>query len=269
MARSPALQPSAPLPLPLSSQVSTTSDAHYSHDGKDKAPVVKHGEEDPHSSFFSQVYEWLQHEKAKRNARKMKVTTLTDGTGDSDDCAPLERTVSQQSSESSVCLDKLDNILLQYAEKREAGPPTRRSTRRRHHVKGLRSGSFSESDHPDLDAAVPSVDASLDNTKTLAYSGGAADDEDDGDESSKRAKDKEHWLTFKRDILRIVHTLRLKGWRKIPMEDAGDVDVTRLSGALTNAVYVVAPPKNLPAPKNGNGSPMLIPRKPPPYVFPA
>jgi choline kinase len=48
--------------------------------------------------------------------------------------------------------------------------------------------------------------------------------------------------SFKAQVLRLAHTLRLKGWRSVPLDRGVDVDVKRLSGALTNAVYVVSPP---------------------------
>jgi choline kinase len=117
------------------------------------------------------------------------------------------------------------------------------------------------------DAVVPSVDAVLDNTKTLSYTGGAVSSDEVVRESelqTRRAKDKEHWLTFKTEIVRLTHTLGLKGWRRVPMESSGDIEVTRLSGALTNAVYVVIPPRQVPPPKNPGRTPNLVPRRPPP-----
>lgn len=261
MARPPAHQ-SASAPL-LISQAPVKSDSR-AQDEKEQAVLARHGEEDIHSSLFAQVYDWLQFEKSRRNAHKMKVATpSTDGAGDGDGFHALERTTSQ-SSEASAALGKLENILLQYAEKRHE----RHVARRRHYIKGLRRGSVSESDHPDVDAEPPAVDAFLDNTKTLGYSGGAADGrEDESSASSRQAKDKEHWLKFKTDILRIVLTLRIKGWRRVSMEDARDLDVVRLSGALTNAVYVVAPPPSPSVPKTENSSPTLVPRKPPPKLL--
>lgn len=92
------------------------------------------------------------------------------------------------------------------------------------------------------DILVPNVEATLDNAKTLAYTGGSAD-ADTSDVAKRR--DLEHWVTFKREVVRLTHTLRLKGWRQIPIDNSADIDVARLSGALTNAVYVVRPPKNM------------------------
>lgn len=64
--------------------------------------------------------------------------------------------------------------------------------------------------------------------------------------SSRRAKkERAAWVTFKNDIIRIAHTLRIKGWRRVPLDSGDSIEVERLSGALTNAVYVVSPPKDL------------------------
>jgi choline kinase len=67
-------------------------------------------------------------------------------------------------------------------------------------------------------------------------------------------KERKAWSNFKSEILRLAHTLRLKGWRSIPLENSDDIDVERLSGALTNAVYVISPPKALPPPKTTSTS---------------
>lgn len=139
--------------------------------------------------------------------------------------------------------------------------PVKRQSK--HRLRGLRRGSASESELTDVDGAPPGVEAFLDNTKTLAYTGGAAVEEiTDSSASVKQAKDAEAWVVFKSEIVRIVHTLQLKGWRRVPADLAPEIEVVRLSGALTNAVYVVEPPKNLPPPKTDSNS--LVSRKPPP-----
>lgn len=258
-------------PAPLNSQTSepVTRD--------EKAPSLRNGDEDPQNTLFSQVYEWLRREQSKRRNPKQKTYGQTDGAGsdgdDEDDEAavdgyPLQKTVST-GSDNGIALDRLEKILIQFAATRSEAsaseqPTQQRLGRRRHRSKGLRRGSASESDYPDLDSATPSVDAVLDNSKTLAYSGGGADDEEsEGGASIRRSKDREAWTVFKAEIMRLTHTLQLKGWRKLPMELAGDIEVVRLSGALTNAVYVVTPPQNIPAPKAEDGSYTLVPRKPP------
>jgi choline kinase len=224
-------------------------------------------DEDPQNFLFAQVFEWMQHEQAKRNARKIKdpsASTPDNGPAVGIDPPTPRGRSDSQGSETTISLGKLEDILSQYASARKdtlSGTSiARKRSRRRRHSKGLRRGSVSESEYDD--AVVPSVDATLDNSKTLAYTGGAGDDTaDDSSSNSRRAK--EHWATFKSEILRIVHTLRIRGWRRVPSEKSADIEVTRLSGALTNAVYVVAPPKDLP-PKSVDSSPVLVPRKPPP-----
>lgn len=47
-------------------------------------------------------------------------------------------------------------------------------------------------------------------------------------------------LKFKRDILDLARKLEVKGWQNIPMTLSNDLGVERLSGALTNAVFVVS-----------------------------
>jgi choline kinase len=96
------------------------------------------------------------------------------------------------------------------------------------------------------DVIVPSCDAWLDNSKTLSYTGGAAASTDDvSTVSNKAEKERESWLTFKNEIIRIAHTLKLKGWRRVPLGSGETISVERLSGALTNAVYVVSPPTDI------------------------
>ncbi|KAL1961733.1 hypothetical protein VTN77DRAFT_1095 [Rasamsonia byssochlamydoides] len=248
-ARSPVLQPS-----PVLSLRSQASDLKLD-------ALADDDEEAKEQTLFTQVLDWLQQEQAKRSK--------ANGAGTPSSAQPeSEDNHLRASSDRAVALDKLEKILLQYAATMK-DPPRRSMRRRPSRPKGLRRGSASESDHLDVESSVPSVDAVLDNSKTLGYSGGAAGDEVAGDPElqSRRAKDREHWLNFKTEILRLTHTLRLKGWRRVPMECSGDIDVTRLSGALTNAVYVVVPPKNIPPPKNPDGTPNLAPRRPPPKLL--
>lgn len=242
---------------------------------------LKQGEEESRNSLFSQVYEWLAREKSKRKQSSKKPNGSVNGSavaGDNEgdesntinngDGAPLTRTASQ-SSDTALALDGLEKILLHYASRYDSRATStcssRRSTRRRNPLKGLRRGSASESDY-ELDPVTPAVDAVLDNSKTLSYTGGSVECEDgDGDAANiRRAKDREAWVVFKSELLRLTHTLELKGWRKLPMESAAEIDVVRLSGALTNAVYKVTPPQNIPPPKAEDGSYTLVPRRPPP-----
>ncbi|KAK8152981.1 kinase-like domain-containing protein [Phyllosticta citrichinensis] len=205
-----------------------------------------------HENLVSQVAAWVKQEKARRAARRSKRAAKaasaearsvemaqTDGT-----CETKPRRDSD-SSEGSTALDNLETLIesslsLLTHEGRRAGHRIGRRLRRH--------STAASSDNEDLEVQVPNVDAWLDNSRTLAYSGGK--NEEDVDETltpgSRKAKEKQAWATFKYEIVRLAHTLRLKGWRKIPMEMSNEIEVERLSGALTNAVYVVTPPKKLP-----------------------
>jgi len=41
---------------------------------------------------------------------------------------------------------------------------------------------------------------------------------------------------FKRQVLTLAHTLKCKGWRKVPLDRFEDISIERISGALTNTV---------------------------------
>ena len=205
-------------------------------------------------------------------------------------------------SETSLALEELENILaksMTFDGNRVTTPkedgrgsyfPRHGSTRRR----TLRRNSTvasSDTDYHDGDTLVPSAEVVLDNSKTLGYSGGTVESQIDLLNPSKRSlRDKEAWLHFKKvcllstvlcvdllpklsgllifwkEIVRLANTLRLKGWRLVPLEFGGEIEVERLSGALTNAVYVVSPPKVLPqtALDPQNSSALLVRKKSPP-----
>jgi choline kinase len=216
-----------------------------------------------HDRLLSQVAEWLQAEKAKRAARKAKkhstsTATLPDGI----DGVTL-RPSSQSSDSSTLSLEKLQRILennmSEFVPSPSASPMlgARRSSNapRRSHSKTLMRTASSDTEYYDGDVIVPSCDVVLDNSKTLSYTGGAilsASDTNLAGTSKKAEKERKAWSTFKEEILKLAHTLRLKGWRRIPLENGDHIEVERLSGALTNAVYVVSPPKKLPPPKSGS-----------------
>jgi choline kinase len=121
----------------------------------------------------------------------------------------------------------------------------------------------SDTEYFDGDVIVPSCDVVLDNSKTLSYTGGGAASDPILATSGKRSeKEGNAWTTFKSEILRLAHTLRLKGWRRVYLESGADIEVERLSGALTNAVYVVSPPKSMPAPQDSDtAKPKRLPAK--------
>lgn len=212
------------------------------------------------SPLVSQILDWLHEEKRKRSRRTAAKTSgrVEDSAGRLDSAKTNEdgeisgqrlRRLSE-SSDGSLALEKLEQIM---ADNMVIDPsmlrthlPKRSSTSRKLSRKGSTFGS-SDTEYFDGDVIVPSADVILDNSKTLSYSGGVVDTKKESSSTSKRAmKEKEAWVTFKNEIVRLAHTLRLKGWRRVPLDRGGDVDVERLSGALTNAVYVVSPPRNLP-----------------------
>lgn len=169
----------------------------------------------------------------------------------------LRRTASIDSNSSDVSLDRLQRILddsmaalgitslPHYSTKLGRRLSHRKKASSRASLQLSRAYS-SDTDYVDGDAVVPSCDAILDNTKTLKYSNPSMDDH--SSVSGKREeKERKAWADFKNEIIRLAHTLRLKGWRRVALDSGEDIQVERLSGALTNAVYVVTPPENLPS----------------------
>lgn len=240
-----------------------------------------------HNSLLNQIFTWLQTEKAKlastttseRGSESAKsagqtAAPFTLGNNDSSGASSEKDFPGSYRSESALALDKLERIIAQHSlgsKEYLLGPPSWRSRgawpSSKRSFKGLRRGSASDSDTSDIDPPVPSADVTLDNSKTLLYTGGEADSDVDmlpaGSSSKPASKDREYWFHFKSEIVRLTHTLEFKGWRRVPLDAGGEVEVVRLSGALTNAVYVVSPPKNL---NSSVMSPNLsaIPRRPPP-----
>lgn len=218
-----------------------------------------------HDKLISQVSEWLQAEKAKRAARKSNKNQsrphLLDG---STEKSSKPRTSSQSSDGSATSLERLQRILednmsssvfgIDGLGQQPAESSTRPAARRPSASRSSRKSSIllgraqsSDTEYHDGDVVVPSCDVILDNSKTLNYSGGGGGNSSlDLDRSASRAdKEARAWSVFKSEILKLVHTLRLKGWRRVPLDRGDDIEVKRLCGALTNAVYVVYPPKNL------------------------
>lgn len=230
-----------------------------------------------HDGLLKQVSAWIKHERARRTARKAKRKGSSKvDTHDPESTPSVSESTEQpaktrersgsDSSQGSVALDQLANIL----EKTLAIKPA--DTKRRYaHARKLSTGLkrhsliSTDSDYfESVDQLVPNCEAVLDNSKTMAYTTDSPKLEPVTERSDKKArKEKEAWDTFKFEILRIAHTLRLKGWRRVPQDLSPHMEVQRLSGALTNAVYVVSPPKNLPSQEEGtDGVPK--PKNPPP-----
>ena len=252
---------------------------------------------DSASHIISQVAEWLDQEKVKRAARKSgkssthaKLAHAAEATSALADHLRIEETKHHKRhharrdsdlSESGLALEKLEQILSESmrikdgqatltGEKRDSHFPHRRSLRKESSKRLMRRSSTvlsSESEHPDIELLVPSAEVILDNSKTLRYSSGAAASEGDLKNPTRRATmEKDAWKQFKSEIVTLTHTLRISGWRRVPIEQSGEIDVERLSGALTNAVYVVSPPKILsrtPAIAQVDASPVISKKRPP------
>lgn len=231
-----------------------------------------------HERLVKHVQSWLKSERSRRSARKAKRKVAKDARH-ADDTGESSKThlgVTQtsrdrsgsDSSDGSDALDQLSNILEKTLNmtpadaKRKINHVRRMSTGLKRH-----SAISADSDHFDsIDQLVPSCDVVLDNSKTMAYSidDAEADSEPDNEDTERRRrKEKEAWTTFRYEILRLTHTLRLKGWRRVAMEQHDEIDVQRLSGALTNAVYVISPPKNV-KPKEERADGVPVPKNPPP-----
>lgn len=215
-----------------------------------------HQNHDDSNEILSKVLDWLRREKAKKSKRRSKKRAGHSRILGALDSLKLShedehRDAARSDSDGSTDLNSLEKILERVGlsevtsgdERTGSYFPRHSSTKHRH----LRKQSFSsDTEYADGDVVVPSAEVILDNSKTLSYSGGTTESQTNLLNPSKRAlREKESWLRFKNEIVRLAHTLKLKGWRQVPLNRGGDIEVERLSGALTNAVYVVKPPANL------------------------
>lgn len=212
--------------------------------------------------LLSQVAEWLEREKVKQARKRSRRSHEGGKPPHSNVSIPVPepgrpRADSIESDSSEVSLDRLQRILTDSmtALGLNSLPQPLPRLGRRHRKRSSRNlarVASSDTEWLDDDIVVPSCDVFLDNSKTLSYSGGKAGADDGASTSSRREeKERQHWITFKNEIIRLAHTLRLKGWRRVPLDSGETISVERISGALTNAVYVVSPP-----------SESLLPREP-------
>ena len=225
--------------------------------------------------IISQVAEWLRQEKAKQAARRPrktkahgKIAHASDATetvahffsrGQDGNHHDRKRRSSSDLSDSGLALEKLEEILslglsidqdetrIPTEDKAGSNVPPPKSSRKLSKLmaRTKSAGTVSDSDARD-EESVPSAEVTLDNSKTLGYRGGAATSHVDLPQHSKwAAKEEDPWVHFKQEIVRLTHTLKVSGWRRVSIEQAAEIEVERLSGALTNAVYVVTPPEKL------------------------
>jgi choline kinase len=228
-----------------------------------------------HENLLKQVGTWLKHERSRRHARRERrkaakggavqepIEAVPDETVDESNAPTRSSSVSSHGDDS---LDQLAHILEKTLSMKPADAKRRMQHFRRSSTGLKRHSAISlDTDYfESVDQLVPSCEAILDNSKTMAYNADVSNRESTSQVSEKEArKEREAWTNFRAEILRLVHTLKLKGWRKVSMEQSNEIDVQRMSGALTNAVYVVSPPKNLPLQEQGeDGQPK--PKNPPP-----
>ncbi|OAQ85094.1 choline kinase [Purpureocillium lilacinum] len=261
---------------PCTSSRSSLNDGSPAVHAADEAAHPAHQQHHQHhanSQYYSekllaQVGEWLEREKTKAASRKLKPRRhksksppTAERASASQPLPARQRADSIDSQSSDVSLEKLENILedsmlrLGLSSMPKYTPKVSRPRRRATSRASLQRAASSDTDYVDGDAIVPDCDVWLDNSKTLSYTGGAASTDDLAD---KADKERECWLSFKNEIIRIAHTLRLKGWRRVPLGGGDTITVERLSGALTNAVYVVTPPSDMPELDGKKGPPKVL-----------
>nr|POE85181.1 choline kinase [Quercus suber] len=263
-------------PVNLSPALKPSMQANESHPRlESSAASYVDDKSDQFDSLVDQVSSWLKLEKEKKAARKAKTAArkarLQDGAKD----GPAEEDDGEV-SDGGLDLENLENILKQnlHLDRRPSRKSSVASLRNKLSTKRLQrkpSAVSSDTEFFDNEVLVPSSDVLLDNSNTLAYTGGHSESEEsetDDPKKNESRRDLDAWAKLKFETLRLIHTLRLKGWRKVPLELSGACTIQRLSGALTNAVYVVSPPENIPTRKDKSDAPTpLAPRKPPPKLL--
>lgn len=231
---------------------------------------------------YHDLMKWIQREKSRRASskahkkdkkrakqegrrieKKIDQAPLDEETSD-DGFDQHERRASDASSEGSVALEMLQDILQRNAGIFSSPFANHSSTsiRRPGSLRKSRRTSTiasSDTDFYDGEPSVPSCEVVLDNSKTVA----ASQDETGSRPDLNRTvsfKDTECWKQFKYETVRLAHTLKVKGWRRVPMSRSDDIKVDRLSGALTNSVYVVTPPLDLMKEQESEGKPDKRPK---------
>ena len=221
--------------------------------------------------IISQVADWLHAEKCKRAVRRgLRTRDHGKACQGADHTRPLGVSLSSKAGRDSIgdsvdvsdpelALDELEQILSSALKINEPGPtataneqpwpqktrykPLRRTSKLLSRKKSATAASDSDARDEEL---VPSAEVFLDNSRICRSFGGEDTPRMDSISSQGRKGDEDGaWADFKTDVVRLTHTLRIAGWRRVAIEQGPEIQVSRLSGALTNAVYVVSPPKVL------------------------
>ncbi|CAI6096587.1 unnamed protein product [Clonostachys chloroleuca] len=225
--------------------------SHFSH--------PRHRNQYYSEKLMAQVGEWLENERKKIAGRAKKPRRQKSVSPPVEKQDPLtepsqngrSRSDSVDSQSSDVSLDKLQKILedsmasMGMNSLPSFSPKVARPRSHRPNRASLHRSASSDTDYVDGDVIVPDCDVWIDNSKTLSYTGGGANTSP-AEEGSRARRDQHAWLDFKNEIIRTTHTLKLKGWRRVPLGSGDSIEVERLSGALTNAVYVVTPANDYP-----------------------
>lgn len=240
---------------------------------------AQHGEHSHRESLdhlVEQISAWIHEKRDKRHRRKAdRAERKNEQTKLAAEAGRATDRRKSDASDESVDLDRLERIVKQNLSLRKTSVRRGSTLRSRTSLRKLlrKHSSASDTEHLDGDVFVPTCDVVLDNSKTLAYSGGGgASDLSSEDESAElkrcaSVRDHDAWSKFKFEIVRLAHTLGVKGWRKVPMQRSAAIEVQRLSGALTNAVYVVSPPAELPLAKKDEAGNIVKHHKPPPKLL--
>ncbi|CAJ2504299.1 Uu.00g116930.m01.CDS01 [Anthostomella pinea] len=232
--------------------------AHQGPQDDSQPPHHRHRLDRVGERLVSQVAEWLEYERTKKQNRKSRRVHSTRRKSHKDEAEGSEsqeggrqRTYSLDSQSSDVSLDRLQKIIDDSMGSLGLSgiphhPRFGRKSQRKRSVHLPRPAS-SDTEYHEGDVLVPGCDGMLDNSKAMSYAGGKATptDESGANSSRKEAKERKAWITFKNEVIRLAHTLRLKGWRQVPLDSGEKIAIERLSGALTNAVYVVSPPEDM------------------------
>ncbi|KAI0886145.1 kinase-like protein [Annulohypoxylon maeteangense] len=241
---------------PSSSQIGNPSVHHQQEGGRSHSHRSHHQVD----RFVAQVVDWLDRERVKKDnrgsrrihSRRNRSTKDEPDRSDTQQQPERHRAYSIDSQSSDVSLDRLQKIIddgmtnLGLHGIPHYSPKLGKKSQRRRSVTMHRTVS-SDTEYHDGSVVVPTCDAVLDNSKTLGYSGGKPSSTDDLATllSKKAEKERKAWISFKNEIIKLAHTLKFRGWRRVSLDSGESIDVTRLSGALTNAVYVVSPPDDL------------------------
>jgi choline kinase len=163
---------------------------------------INEGTANTSSRIIEQCLQWVTIERDKKAARRDRRKNRRMGQTNADDDA----------SSGDEALNVLDSLLQQLPV---LDPPLRVPMKRRRTLQKRRSlvAMASDSEYgSDGEVVVPECEEWLKMPEEIG------------------------WNEFKLEVLKLTHTLRCKGWRRVELERYKDIDIEKISGALTNAV---------------------------------